>query len=100
MFGGLRRNLSRGEQTVGSRDCAQRDEICFGTVLTISRAPRVPLRRKFRCCFDPEVLSYFSWPFSTVILGRHRTSTLAAGARQVSPPGPLADTMRLVSYDK
>ena len=32
------RNLSRGENTVGGGDCAQRDEIRFGTDLSISGA--------------------------------------------------------------
>ena len=33
------RNLSCGEKTVGSGDCARRDEICFGAVLTILGVP-------------------------------------------------------------
>jgi hypothetical protein len=52
------RNLSCGEKTVGSGDCAQRDETCFGTVLTISGAPASTAESKVALRRGAEVLSY------------------------------------------
>jgi hypothetical protein len=58
------RNLSCGEKTVGSGDCAQRDEICFGTVLTILGVPASTAESNLRCCFGPDRLAYSAPRFS------------------------------------